>query len=67
MELVNANVFDGQVIEDMQSAICDIPGASHSDNEWSGWFGSTFFSNEFADAVQRLEDICKATVLVWSR
>jgi len=44
-------MFDGQVIEDMQSACCDIPAACHGDNEWTGWFWSALLSNEFADAA----------------
>ena len=37
VELVDGNVFDGQVIKDMQSAFCDVPVACHGDNERTGW------------------------------
>jgi hypothetical protein len=64
VELVNGNVFDGQVVENMQSAFCNVPVACHGDNEWTSWFGSAFLGNDFADAAQRHEDILEATVLV---
>jgi len=64
VELVDANVLDGQVIEDMQSAFCDVPVARDGDDEWTGWCGSALFGNGLADAVERLEDMLEAAVLV---
>lgn len=52
MKLVDANVFDGQVIKDMQGTFRYVPVACHGDNERTGWFWSALFGNEFADAAQ---------------
>ncbi len=64
VELVDCNVFDGQVIKDMQSAFCDVPIACHGDHERTVWFWRALLGNEFADAAQRLDDILEATMLV---